>query len=79
MGPQMGMKQKVHEEKSRLHQLLFFDLRFVTMDGELVAAWSGDIAYRRLYSAGVSGFMPSFHIPRRAALKKRRIRDVFEK
>jgi hypothetical protein len=39
--------------------------------GLLVAsAWSGDFAYRRLYCAGVSAFLPFFHIPRRAALKK---------
>ena len=30
------------------------------------------MAYRRLYSAGVSAFTPSFHIPRRAALGKER-------
>jgi hypothetical protein len=32
----MGMKQKIYKEKSRFHQLLFFDFRFVVIDGELV-------------------------------------------
>ena len=64
----MGMKQKDYLEKSRFHQLLFL-FRFGVFDGELVPllellAPSGDTVKRRLYSAGVSTFLPYFHIPR---------------
>ena len=58
---------ETHNENRRLSQPRT-DLRGLVLDFSAAASKGLALAYRRLYSAGVSAFTPSFHIPRLAAL-----------